>query len=274
MSNASNWLEEAVLNHFFRNSTVSSPAQVFLALYKTNPTDFDNGIEISGGGYVRQQITFSAPAQIAGVGTISNNNTLVFPEATADWTGANESVGYWGVRTALSGGSLLAYGEFLDVGKLNDGKYAVTQNDQFNVGAGRVTIQFNQKASNWLQNAVLNHFFRSTPVISPSQIFLALYKSDPTGADVGVEITYTSYARQLVTFDVPTQISGNAVVKNSAAINYPIPDTDIGSVPFFGLRDASASGNLLAYAAWDIAKNISAGMQFSVNAGNIEVSMA
>lgn len=238
MSNASNWLEESVLNHFFRNSTVSSPAQVFLALYKTNPSDFDNGIEISGGGYVRQQVNFNAPAQVTGIGSISNNNAIAFPQATADWTGANESVGYWGIKTAMTGGNLLAYGEFKDEGKLNDGKYAVTKNDQFNVGVGKITIQFNQKASYWLQNAVLNHFFRSTPVTSPSKVYLALYKSEPTGADVGVEITYTGYARQLVSFDASTQVSNDAVIKNNAVIDFPIPATDIGSVPFFGLRDA------------------------------------
>ena len=273
MSNASNWLEEAVLNHFFRNSPVSSPAQVFLALYRTDPTDFDNGIEISGGGYVRQQIIFNTPSQSAGVSTISNSNAISFPEATADWTVGTESVGFWGIRTALAGGSLLAHGEFLDAGKQNDGKYSVTRNDQFNVGANRITIQFNLRASNWLQNAVLNHFFRSTPVVSVSQVFLALYKSDPTSGDIGIEITYPGYARQLVTFDAPTQSMGAAVIRNIAGIDFPIPGTDVGSVPFFGLRDAAAAGNLLAFAPWSIAKDISSGMQFSVNAGNIEVTL-
>ena len=37
MSNASNWLEEAVLNHFFRNSPVSSPATASRALCAMRP---------------------------------------------------------------------------------------------------------------------------------------------------------------------------------------------------------------------------------------------
>jgi len=273
MSNASNFLEDAVLNHFFRNSAVASPSQVFLALYRTNPTDFDTGLEVSGGGYARQRIIFSPPVQSGGASTISNSDAIQYPEATSDWTGTGETVGFWGIRTALTGGNLLAYGEFTDEGRQNNGKYAVTRFDQYNVGVGRINIRFNNRASNWLQNAVLNHFFRNTAVSGPAQIFLALYISDPTADDIGIETAYTGYARQMVTFDTPTQVGGAAVIRNSAVLNFPIPSLDIGTVAFFGLRSASAGGNLLAFAPWSVAKEIFAGMQFSVSAGNLEVSL-
>ena len=273
MSNASNFLEDAVLNHFFRNNAVASPAQVFLALYRTDPTDFDTGQEISGGGYVRQRIIFNAPVPSGGASTISNSAVISFPEATADWTAPGETVGFWGIRTAVTGGSLLAYGEFRDDGRQNNGKYPVSMFDQYTVGAGRINIQFNNRSSNWLQSAVLNHFFRNTATTGSAQVFLALYKSDPTNEDIGVEITYTGYARQAITFDAPTQVGGAAVIRNSTVLNFPIPAVDLGSIPFFGIRSAASGGNLLAFAPWAVAKEIFNGMQFSVSIGNLEVSL-
>jgi len=273
MSNASNFLEDAVLNHFFRNNAVAAPPQVFLALYRTDPTDFDTGQEISGGGYIRQQITFNAPIPQGNISSITNNANIQFPEATADWTTGSETVGFWGIRTALTGGNLLAYGEFRDEGRQNDGKYAVTRFDQFTVPAGRIIIQFNNRSSNWLRNAVLNHFFRNTAITASSQVFLGLYISDPTSEDIGVEVSYPGYARQVITFDAPSQSGGAAVIRNSTVLNFPIPEVNVGSIPFFGIRSAATGGNLMAFAPWAVAKEIFAGMQFSVSAGNLEVSM-
>jgi hypothetical protein len=120
---------------------------------------------------------------------------------------------------------------------------------------------------------VLNHFFRNTAVTGASQVFLGLYISDPTSEDIGVEVSYPGYARQGITFDAPAQTAGAAVIRNSTILNFPIPEVDIGSIPFFAIRSAATGGNLLAYAPWAVAKEIFAGMQFSISVGNLEVSM-
>ena len=273
MSNASNWLEAAVLNHFFRNTPTTSPAQIFLALYTSNPTDFDTGMEVSGGGYVRQQITFGTPVNNAGALAISNNNSIVYPKATADWTASNETVGFWGIRTAMMGGSLLAYGEFASDTAANGGKYAVLTGDRYNVEPGIINVILSGRGGNWLQNAILNHFFRNTPVTGPSQVFLALYRTDPTVGDIGVEITYPEYVRQLATFLAPVDFAGASVIRNSVVIRFPRPSVNIGSVAFFGIRDALTGGNLLAFSPWSIARDISFGMEFSVDPGLLEVSI-
>jgi len=273
MSNASNWLEEAVLNHFFRNTPATSPAQIFLALYRTNPTDSDTGVEVSGGAYARQQITFAAPVAGSGTLTISNNNSITFPKATADWTATNETVGFWGVRTAQLGGNLLAYGEFRSDTAPNGGKYAVLTGDRYNVEPGVISIVLSGRASTWLQNAIFSHFFRNAPVTGPAQVFLGLFRTDPTNQDVGVEITYPEYNRQLVTFTAPVDSAGLSVIRNSVTLRFPRPSTNVGSVPFFGLRSAQNGGNLLAFSPWSIAREISAGMEFSVDPGLLEVGI-
>jgi len=108
MSAASNWLEESILNHFFRNNAVSPPITLYLALYINDPTDADTGTEVTGGAYTRKQITFGTPTQTGDKGVISNDQKVEFDIATTDWG----NVSHWGIRSASSGGNLLCKGSF------------------------------------------------------------------------------------------------------------------------------------------------------------------
>ena len=108
MAMASNWLEEGILNYFFRNQSVAQPTNVYLALYLNDPTDADTGTEVSGGSYTRQQVTFDSPTQTGDKGVIANNQKIEFPIASADWG----QVSHWGLRSASTGGNLLCRGSF------------------------------------------------------------------------------------------------------------------------------------------------------------------
>lgn len=108
MAKASNYLEDMTLNYFLRNQQVTQPTQIYLALYKTNPTDGDTGAEVVGGGYVRQLISFTAPTQTSDRATISNAARIEFPTATAEWG----DVAYFGIRDSRDGGNLLIHGAF------------------------------------------------------------------------------------------------------------------------------------------------------------------
>lgn len=123
---ASNFLEEAILNYFFRGQAVSRPTNLYLALYKTNPTDSDTGSEVTGGGYARQVVSFNAPSQQGDRGTITNANTIEFSQATGDWG----EFAYFGVRDAKDGGNLLVYGTFNKPQTVNEGtQFAIKQGD-------------------------------------------------------------------------------------------------------------------------------------------------
>ncbi len=129
MSAMSNWMAASVMNEYFRGNSVTPPAAVYLALYTTDPTDSDTGTEISGNGYARQQILFSAPAVVSGKTQIQNSATVTYPTATGSWG----DVAYWGVRTAASGGQLLAYGAFTLT-------KSISQGDQLHIAINSVTI--------------------------------------------------------------------------------------------------------------------------------------
>ena len=108
MAAASNWLEENILNYFFRNQSVAQPTRLYLALYINDPTDSDTGTEINGAGYQRQEISFGPPSQSGGKGTITNDSTIEFPIAGDNWG----DVSHWGIKDSSTGGSLVCKGSF------------------------------------------------------------------------------------------------------------------------------------------------------------------
>ena len=111
MAELSNYLENALINATLRNTTYTSPATVYLALYTTDPTDADTGTECSGASYARQSITFSAPSN----GVTSNSAAIEFPQATTSWG----TITHIGIRDALTVGNLL-YHTPLDASKAID----------------------------------------------------------------------------------------------------------------------------------------------------------
>lgn len=120
---ASNYLENKLLEHIFKNTSYTSPATVYLALYTSDPTDADSGTEVTGGSYARQTATFAA----ASSGTIATNANITFTSMPSC------TVTYWGIRDASTGGNLLASGAF-------NTPTALASGDTLTVTSGSLTI--------------------------------------------------------------------------------------------------------------------------------------
>jgi hypothetical protein len=116
----SNFLATAILNQVFRNTAYTRPATVYLALYTSNPTAADTGTEVSGGSYVRQAVTFAAPAVEGGLQTVRNSAELVFPIATAEWG----NITHIGIRDSATGGNLLYFGPWTSARSILSGDRA------------------------------------------------------------------------------------------------------------------------------------------------------
>ena len=97
--------------------------------------------------------------------------------------------------------------------------------------------------STYLTTALINEVLRNTNYVPVATLYLALYTSDPTIADVGAEVSGGSYARQVIAFSVP--VSG--VTANSIIALFPTPSGAWGTVTHFGIRDALTVGNLLYF---------------------------
>jgi len=130
--------------------------------------------------------------------------------------------------------------------------------------------------SDYLENKLIDHIFRGTAFIAPTNLYIGLFKLIPSDAGGGTEVSGGSYARVQVACNgtnwANTQASGTGVssgaggtTSNSVAITFPVPTGDWGAggtngqVGWFGIFDASSAGNLLYWAALTAAKSINTG---------------
>lgn len=103
MAAKANYLRQAMINGVLRNTAYTPVATLYLALYTTDPTNADTGTEVSGTGYARKAIAFTAPTT---VGASENTALIDFGTAGSAWG----TISHWGIRDALAAGNLLYYG--------------------------------------------------------------------------------------------------------------------------------------------------------------------
>ena len=125
MSEMSNYLENALVNATLRNTSYTSPATVYAALFTTDPTDAGSGTEVSGGSYTRTAITFGSPSN----GVTTNSADVTFPTCTAAWG----TVTHMGIYDASTSGNLL-YHTPLDASK------TVDSGDIFKISSGNLSV--------------------------------------------------------------------------------------------------------------------------------------
>lgn len=121
----SNHLENALINATLRNTSYTSPATVYVALFTTDPTDAGSGTEVSGGSYARTSVTFAAPSN----GASASNADCTFPTCTSTWG----TVSHIGLFDASTSGNLL-YHTPLDTSKL------IETGDIFKIASGSLTV--------------------------------------------------------------------------------------------------------------------------------------
>lgn len=127
MSKMSDYLENAFLNHVLRNSALTSPTTVYLALFTADPTDANSpDNEITGlGGYARNACAFDAPS-----GGVSVNS------AAEDFTAAGEAWGtitHWALFDAATNGNMLIHAPLTASKAVGDG-------DTLRFAAGDISV--------------------------------------------------------------------------------------------------------------------------------------
>jgi len=129
-------------------------------------------------------------------------------------------------------------------------------------------------AGRWLAESLLNHFFRNTPIVSPPQLFLRLFLSSPTSADIGMEVQGGAYAPQRITFTAPEMVAGFIQIRNATEIRFPVATEDWGNISDFAIHTAATGGNMLAFTAVPIPKMIETGDEAKFIAGSIIIRVA
>jgi hypothetical protein len=113
MAAMSNYLEDALINATLRNTTYTSPATVYVALYTSDPTDANTGTECTGASYARESMAFGAPSN----GVSTNSSAVEFDQATGAWG----TITHFGILDALTSGNLLYHGALTSSKVIEDG---------------------------------------------------------------------------------------------------------------------------------------------------------
>ena len=125
MAEMSNYLENALVNATLRNTTYTSPATVYVALFTTDPTDAATGTEVTGGSYARTSVAFAAPSN----GAAASSADCTFPTCTSTWG----TVSHIGIFDASTSGNLL-YHTPLDTSK------TIETGDIFKIASASLTV--------------------------------------------------------------------------------------------------------------------------------------
>lgn len=124
--------ENAILNEIFGKTDYVAPTTLYVGLSTTTPTKAGTNItEPVGGAYARAAVTNNVTNFPAASGSSKANGTVItFAEATGAWG----NVTNWVVFDALSGGSMVCFGNIttpktIDVGdtpSFNTGTLTIT----------------------------------------------------------------------------------------------------------------------------------------------------
>lgn len=121
--------------------------------------------------------------------------------------------------------------------------------------------------SDYLEDALLDHFLATTAYTAPAAVYVALYTVAPSDAGGGTEVTGGSYARQAATFDA----SVNGATQNSSDIDFSnMPACTVVAV---GVFDASSGGNLLVHGTLTANKTLDAGDTLRIATGDLDISI-
>lgn len=121
--------------------------------------------------------------------------------------------------------------------------------------------------SDYLEDALLDHFLGTTAYTAPSTVYVALYTVAPSDSGGGTEVTGGSYARQSAAFDA----AASGATANTSNIDFSnMPACTVVAV---GVFDAASAGNLLVHGTLTSNKTVDAGDILRIAAGDLDISI-
>lgn len=140
MAAMSDYLENKIIDHVFRNTAYTVPTTVYIALFTAAPSDAGGGTEVTGGAYARVQVGPSLTAWngthgnttgvSSGTGGLTDNAAdITFTTATASWG----VVTHVAIMDAVTGGNVLFHGALTASKTVDNG-------DTFKFNAGDLDI--------------------------------------------------------------------------------------------------------------------------------------
>lgn len=123
--------------------------------------------------------------------------------------------------------------------------------------------------SNYLENKLIDATVRGVGYSSSTNVYLALYTTDPTKENTGLEVAGASYDRQKLVMGEPS----DGVSLNTSQVTFAVATTVWGVVGWVGIFDQQVGGNLLYFTQLDNAKNILTGDQLRLKTNEIKLTL-
>lgn len=128
--------------------------------------------------------------------------------------------------------------------------------------------------SDYLENALLDHFLGTSAFTSPGTVYVALLVTAATDADTGStiiqsnkEVSGGSYTRKAAVFDS----ASSGATQNTSNIDFNnMPACTVVGV---AVCDASSNGNILVHGTLVSNKSIDAGDILRIAAGDLDISI-
>lgn len=122
MGSFSDYLEAKILDHVFGATTFTPPANLYLALFNSAPSDSGGGSEVSGFSYARKQVANNTTNWANASGTSPCAKALALAQAFAAASGGSwGSVTHFAIFDASSSGNMLLWGALGTAETINDG---------------------------------------------------------------------------------------------------------------------------------------------------------
>ena len=128
MSSFTDYTENLALTYLFTTGAATRPTAWYVGLFTAAPSDTGGGTEVSGNGYARV-----VTGTISGSGTATTFTNAAAIEFAAASGGNWGTIGWAGIFTASTGGTLLAWAPLTTSKAINDG-------DIFRIPASSLSI--------------------------------------------------------------------------------------------------------------------------------------
>lgn len=103
--------------------------------------------------------------------------------------------------------------------------------------------------SDYQEKRTLDNVFGAVAATPAATYYISLHTANPGQSGVSEVASSNAYARVAVTNNVtnfPNSSGSPASKSNGTAVNYPTPTGSWGTATYFGIWDASSSGNFVA----------------------------
>lgn len=124
--------------------------------------------------------------------------------------------------------------------------------------------------TNYLEDALVDHVLRNTSMSSPSDVYLALFSSDPgESGDTTDELSGSGYSRQSISFDSPS----DGATQNGSSISFTNNSGGTWNVEAIGIMDSDTGGEMLFYGTLDSSKTVADGDTITFDSGDIDITL-